>query len=131
MEKAPTNFAPSVTQIPVNLFDLQISSYICKKKYKPMPSFAPFIEEDILTEVDDTDLNDAAKLLVYNDDVNTFEWVIECFMKVLRHTSEQAEQLSYLIHFKGKAVVKSGSLDELRPHKNALVERGLSAVIEE
>lgn len=71
------------------------------------------------------------RLLVYNDDFNTFEWVIRCFVEVLNHSSQQAEQLSILIHYKGKATVKEADLDILRPLKDALVERGLSAVIEQ
>lgn len=72
-----------------------------------------------------------AKIIVYNDDHNTFDWVIESFVRVCRHNEAQAEQLSYLIHFKGKATVKTGSKKELKPIKDALVDRGLSAVIEE
>lgn len=72
-----------------------------------------------------------AKIIVYNDDHNTFDWVIESFVSVCRHNAAQAEQLSYLIHFKGKATVKTGSKKELKPIKDALVDRGLSAVIEE
>jgi ATP-dependent Clp protease adaptor protein ClpS len=80
----------------------------------------------------DVDVNgNRANLLVYNDDVNTFEWVIRCLMEILNHTSQQAEQLSLIIHFKGKAIVKSGAKPELKPLKDALVDRGLSAVIEE
>lgn len=70
-------------------------------------------------------------LVVYNDDVNTFDWVIECLVEILQHTQAQAEQLSLLIHFKGKATVKTDSFDALKPKKDALVDRGLSAVIEE
>ncbi len=70
------------------------------------------------------------KIIVYNDDVNTFDWVIECFVNVCGHSAIQSEQLSYLIHFKGKATVKTGSEKELKPIKDALTERGLSAVIE-
>ena len=73
----------------------------------------------------------SAKLLVYNDDHNTFDWVIKCFIDILNHSFEQAEQLSLLIHLKGKAVVKTASKKELLPIKDALIERGLSAVIEE
>lgn len=69
-------------------------------------------------------------IVVYNDDHNTFDWVITCFMEVCGHTHEQSEQLSLLIHFKGKASVKTGPFDSLKPMKDALVERGLSAVIE-
>jgi len=71
-----------------------------------------------------------AKIIVYNDDHNTFDWVIECFVEICRHNSAQAEQLSYMIHFKGQATVKTGSKKELKPIKDALVDRGLSAVIE-
>ena len=71
------------------------------------------------------------KLVLHNDDHNTFDWVIKCFIDVLNHTFEQAEQLSLLIHLKGKAVVKTASKKELLPKKEALIERGLSAVIEE
>lgn len=78
-----------------------------------------------------TDTGKSAQIVVYNDDVNTFEWVIECFIEVLQHSYEQSEQLSLLIHFKGKAVVKTDTYEALKPKKDALVERGLSAVIEE
>ncbi|MGA0284394.1 MAG: ATP-dependent Clp protease adaptor ClpS [Saprospiraceae bacterium] len=71
-----------------------------------------------------------SQLLVYNDDFNTFDWVIQCFMEVCNHTFEQSEQLSLIVHYKGKAVVKTGEFDLLKPMKDALVERGLSAVIE-
>lgn len=82
--------------------------------------------EMILEEV-----GNQSQLVVYNDDHNTFDWVIECFVKVLEHSPEQAEQCAMLIHFKGKAIVKTASFDELRPKKDALTEKGLSAVIEE
>ncbi|MCB0568407.1 MAG: ATP-dependent Clp protease adaptor ClpS [Phaeodactylibacter sp.] len=90
------------------------------------------LEEDILLEEDlsDSDIGEQAQLVVYNDDFNTFEWVIQCFIEVLNHTSEQAEQLSLIIHFKGKATVKTAPMDVLKPKKDALVDRGLSAVIE-
>ncbi len=86
-------------------------------------------EEQILLEETSTEL--AARLVVYNDDVNTFDWVIESFIKVCRHNLVQAEQLSYMIHFNGKATVKTGDKQELLPIKEALQERGLSAVIEQ
>lgn len=98
--------------------------------------YDPFFEEDIdvlLEEeiVDDTGTGELSQLIVYNDEFNTFDWVIASFVEVLKHTSEQAEQLSLIIHTKGKATVKTAPLKELRPKKDALVERGLSAVIEE
>ncbi len=89
------------------------------------------IEQDDVLVMEETTSGTTAFIVVYNDDFNTFDWVIRCFMEVLDHTDQQAEQLSMMIHFKGRATVKSGSFEELRPLKEALVERGLSAVIEE
>lgn len=89
----------------------------------------PRSEEEVLVE-ELTDSGDIAQLIVYNDDYNTFEWVIECFTEILGHSSAQAEQLSLIIHFKGKAIVKTDVFDVLKPQKDALVDRGLSAVIE-
>lgn len=86
--------------------------------------------EDVLVEELVAD-GDVARLIVYNDDVNTFDWVIQSLMEICRHTSVQAEQLSYIIHFKGKATVKTDELRVLKPMREALVDRGISAVIEE
>lgn len=85
------------------------------------------IEEDVMVE---DQLDSLAELIVYNDDVNTFDWVIESLMDICRHSFEQAEQLSLIVHFKGKAIVKTDSFNILRPMKDALCDRGLSAVIE-
>jgi ATP-dependent Clp protease adaptor protein ClpS len=91
------------------------------------------VEEEVLVEdeVTEDSTGNPAQLIVYNDDHNTFDWVIQCFMEVLNHSSEQAEQLSLMIHFKGKATVKTAPKPVLKPKKDALVDRGLSAVIEE
>jgi ATP-dependent Clp protease adaptor protein ClpS len=99
-------------------------------------SYNPFFEDDfdvLLDEevVDHTGTGDYAQLIVYNDEINTFDWVIKSFMEVLNHTFEQSEQLSLIIHTKGKATVKTAPSGELRPKKAALQNRGLSAVIEE
>lgn len=88
-------------------------------------------QEDVLLEEDiDTGVGTPADLIVYNDDHNTFDWVMKSFEDILGHTSEQSEQLALLIHFKGKATVKSAAMSELRPKREALVDRGLSATIE-
>lgn len=71
-----------------------------------------------------------SQLIVLNDDVNTFDWVIQSLMEVCSHTFEQSEQLSLIVHFKGKACVKTDSWDSLKPLKDALIDRGISAVIE-
>jgi ATP-dependent Clp protease adaptor protein ClpS len=87
-------------------------------------------DEDVLVE-DDIDSSLPAYIIVYNDDVNSFDWVIRCFMEILKHSHEQAEQLSIIIHFKGKATVKTGPRSELIPLCEGLLDRGLSAVLEE
>ncbi len=86
--------------------------------------------EEVLVEEEVTDTGDPSFLVVFNDDHNSFDWVIKSFVDVLEHSSEQAEQLSLMIHFKGKAVVKTAPMSILKPRKDALTERGLSAVIE-
>jgi len=86
-------------------------------------------EENVLTLVG-TGEDTLSQLIVYNDDYNTFDWVIQCFMEVCNHTFEQSEQLSLIIHFKGKVIAKTDSFEKLTPLKDALIERGLSAVIE-
>jgi len=85
--------------------------------------------EDVLIE---TEINTgvSSQLLVYNDDYNTFDWVIQSLIEVCGHTFVQAEQLSLFVHFKGKAIVKTGSKNELISMKEELVNRGLSAVVE-
>jgi ATP-dependent Clp protease adaptor protein ClpS len=70
------------------------------------------------------------ELVVHNDEVNTFDWVITSFVEILKHSSEQAEQLSLIIHFKGKATVKTSPIRVLKPLKQALIDRGLSVTIE-
>lgn len=87
------------------------------------------IQEEILIE-ELVSTGTPAEIVVYNDDHNTFDWVIQCFMEICNHTFEQSEQLSILVHYKGKATVKSGPIDHLKPLKDALVDRGLSATIE-
>ncbi len=86
-------------------------------------------QEDVLVE-ELTTTGTTSTIVVYNDDFNTFDWVIMCFMDILGHSEQQGEQLAMIIHFTGKASVKSGSFDDLRPLKDALCDRGLSAVIE-
>ena len=85
----------------------------------------PVIEE--VTEVEGQGKN---ILILHNDEVNTFDFVIESLIDVCEHTTEQAEQCTYLIHYKGKCDVKTGSFDFLRPLRHDLVERGLNATID-
>lgn len=74
---------------------------------------------------------DSWQLVVWNDDVNTFDWVIESLMEVCHHTYEQAEQCALFIHFKGKYAVRHGALEELRPMCEALLTRKITATVEE
>lgn len=69
------------------------------------------------------------EIVLYNDDVNTFDHVIETLIQVCNHTAEQAEQCAILVHYKGKCTVKTGSFDELKPQCTHLLEAGLSAEI--
>ena len=69
-------------------------------------------------------------LIVWNDDVNTFDWVIESLVNICEHTPEQAEQCALLVHYKGKCGVKKGSIEDLRPKAEALIDRGIQATID-
>ena len=69
------------------------------------------------------------QIIVYNDDVNTFDFVIDSFIKVCQHEPVQAEQCAHLIHFTGKCAVKQGDWDTLEPMCTALLDRGISAEI--
>jgi ATP-dependent Clp protease adaptor protein ClpS len=82
-------------------------------------------ETDVLTETESP-----WSLIVWNDEVNTFEWVIETLMEVCGHSAEQAEQCAFIIHYKGKYAVKQGSYDELKPQCDAITERGIGATLE-
>lgn len=90
-----------------------------------MTTFTEFKEETIVKE--QGQLNH--EIVLYNDDVNTFDHVIDCLIKYCQHEPEQAEQCAILVHYKGKCTVKTGTIDELKPQCSALLEAGLSAEI--
>lgn len=92
-----------------------------KEKSREFPEFEEFYDVDGAEE---------NSLILHNDDVNTFEFVIESLIDICEHTTEQAEQCTYLIHYKGKCDVKKGSFDFLRPMRHALVGKGLKATID-
>ncbi len=87
----------------------------------------PWKEEelDVITE----DIS-SHQLVVWNDEVNTFEWVIETLIKVCKHSPEQAEQCAMFIHTKGKYAVKNGDYETLKPMCDAITDRGIGATIE-
>jgi ATP-dependent Clp protease adaptor protein ClpS len=77
-----------------------------------------------------TDLEQPCSLIVWNDEVNTFDWVIDTLIEVCGHSQEQAEQCSIIIHTQGKYAVKHGSYDELKPLCDAITDRGIGATVE-
>ncbi|AZA83854.1 Clp protease ClpS [Chryseobacterium lactis] len=83
-------------------------------------------EEEVLV-LDDTD--DVYKLVLHNDDVHTFDYVIDSLIEVCKHTLEQAEQCTMLVHYKGKCTVKTGSIDVLKPMHEKLLSRELTSEI--
>lgn len=92
----------------------------------------PFEENDWSTDVDVLDEvveTDVHNLVVFNDEVNSFDHVIETLIDVCAHTPEQAEQCTLLIHYKGKCTVKNGSWEELVPMRNEICRRGISAEV--
>jgi len=86
----------------------------------------PAIFEDFDTIIVEEEVHD---LVVFNDDVNTFDHVIQTLIEVCKHTPEQAEQCTWIIHFKGKCSVKKGSWDELVPMRQAICDRGIQAEV--
>ncbi len=93
-------------------------------------------KEELITLIDsDTSVleeNDFMfNLIVWNDEVNTFDWVIQTLIDVCHHDVEQAEQCTLLIHHKGKCIVKSGSWEVLKPMHDGITDRGIGASIVE
>ncbi len=89
------------------------------------PNESPFFEEfyEVIS-------NGENALILHNDDVNSFEYVIECLIEVCEHTTIQAEQCTYLVHYKGKCDVRKGSIESLKPRRKALIDKGLNATID-
>lgn len=69
------------------------------------------------------------EIVLYNDDVNTFDHVIDTLIDVCDHTPNQAEQCSLIVHYKGKCIVKTGAYSDLKPRCSKLLQAGLSAEI--
>ena len=82
--------------------------------------------EEVLTEEQVSNNNE---IVLYNDEVNTFDHVIDTLMKVCKHTPEQAKQCSLIVHYNGKCTVKTGDYKDLEPQCSSLLEAGLSAEI--
>ncbi len=87
------------------------------------------VEEQISVDIKEL-IEDLNHVVLYNDDVNTFDHVINCLIKYCSHTSEQAEQCAFIVHYKGKCSVKKGNKSSLLPIHQALLENGLSSSIQ-
>ena len=84
------------------------------------------ISEALLLEEEVVKQNE---IVLFNDDVNTFDHVINTLIDVCEHTPEQAEQCSLIVHYNGKCTVKTGEYDDLKPRCSKLLQAGLSAEI--
>ena len=84
------------------------------------------IYEELLLDEETVKQNE---IVLFNDDVNTFDHVIDTLIDVCEHTPEQAEQCSLIVHYKGKCTVKTGEYDDLKPRCTRLLQAGLSAEI--
>ena len=82
-------------------------------------------DTDLLTEVESP-----YSLIVWNDEVNSFDWVIQTLVEICNHSTEQAEQCAMIIHSQGKYAVKQGNYEDLKPMCDAITERGIGATIE-
>lgn len=88
-----------------------------------------FDEELLELEELAVDTEQESAIIVFNDEVNTFDHVIRTLIEICEHSAEQAEQCTWIIHYKGKCSVKHGTFEELVPMRNAICDRGISAEI--
>ena len=92
---------------------------------------ATFTNTKFKEDTDTLTVTDAyCSLIVWNDEVNTFEWVIETLIEICGHSQQQAEQCSIIIDSKGKYAVKEGSYEILKLQCDAITERGINATVE-
>lgn len=92
--------------------------------------FVMAVEEKIEEALDVAELDSKQnEIILYNDEVNTFDHVINTLVYACEHTPEQAEQCSLIVHYKGKCTVKTGPYDELKPRCSMLLDAGLSAEV--
>ena len=107
----------------------KLLSYFCNmnsdQEFLPGKQWQTQQSED--TDVIDEELHN---LIVWNDDVNTFDWVIESLVDVCGHESIQAEQCALIIHHRGKCGVKKGTFEDLRPQAEELINRSIQATID-
>ena len=88
-----------------------------------------YLEEELSNVLEEIKGEDLKDLVVFNDDINTFEHVINTLIKVCNHSPEQAEQCTWIIHYKGKCCVRKGSIIELKPMKETILDQGINAAV--
>ena len=85
----------------------------------------PFIEELTTQGIGENNY-----LILHNDDIHTFDYVIDSLIEICEMDTVQAEQCTYLVHYKGKCEVKKGAISYLKPYREGLIDRGLNATID-
>lgn len=86
-------------------------------------------EDELIEVLDDLEDKEPKNLIVFNDDFNTFDHVINTLVKVCKHSLQQAEQCTWLIHYRGKCIVKTGSFKKLKPMRDGICDAGIDARI--
>jgi len=87
-------------------------------------------ESPLFDEQNDVLGNEENALILHNDEIHTFDYVIQCLIDVCEHNTIQAEQCTFIVHYKGKCEVRKGSFDYLKPMKQGLIDKGLNATID-
>ena len=101
-----------------------------RNPFSPMPNISsPDIDTEVIDQ-EDIGITGKHTIIVWNDDVNTFQNVIEALIDICEHEPHQAEQCALMVHFKGKCGVKNGDFETLRPKAEGLIDRGINATIE-
>ncbi len=95
-----------------------------------METIKPYTQEAFETDllIDESNI---CQLIVWNDEITTFDWVITTLIEICGHSQEQAEQCAMIIHTKGKYAVKDGAYELLKPMCDAITERGIGATVEQ
>lgn len=92
------------------------------------PYIKPYEKEEVAL-LEET--SKGCRLVLWNDEVNTFEWVIQALVEICEHNEQQAEQCAMIIHYNGKYAVKQGDFETLRPMCEAMIDRSINATIED
>ena len=86
-------------------------------------------EEELVEVLDDLESQEPKDLIVFNDDFNTFDHVINTLVKICKHSHQQAEQCTWLIHYKGRCIVRTGEFSKLKPMRDSICDAGIDARI--